>query len=302
VALVTSAALGLLDDKGVAQAEFPGSSGRIYFSGYRHATRLASYGIFSVAPNGKGLQRVTRGRDGVGSVNPFGTELAFQRYRGGLNRIFTVGLPKGQPHEVANSSKLWTGDLIPRFSGPEGRRIVYVSHAPDGHTGQIWVMRADGTHRRQLTHRHTDSEPTFTPDGKTIVFVRAPRNLGDHYEIFRMRSDGSHVRQLTSYRSNSSEWPDVSPNGKLIVFERSLRVYTMRINGHHQRPITPNPATHSGLCQGASFSPNGRKLVYACSGRRRPWHLVISKLDGSRRHSIGRAGLHPGGAIWAPAQ
>ncbi len=45
--------------------------------------------------------------------------------------------------------------------------------------GAIWVMRADDTGRRQITHPHggEDFDPSFSPDGKRIVF----RTSRGHY-------------------------------------------------------------------------------------------------------------------------
>jgi len=64
----------------------------------------------------------------------------------------------------------------------------------------------------QLTEDPTDTEPNFSPDGRTIAFARG----GDIYSV---RPDGSGQRQLTSGPEVDS-LPKVAPNGRYVVFER----------------------------------------------------------------------------------
>jgi Tol biopolymer transport system component len=64
---------------------------------------------------------------------------------------------------------------IPKWS-PDGRRIAFGASPifpgePGFHT-DIWIMRADGTHKRQLTRGGFDGEPVFSPDGRRIAFAR----------------------------------------------------------------------------------------------------------------------------------
>src|SRR5215213_4676584 len=61
----------------------------------------------------------------------------------------------------------------------------------------------------QLTEDPTDTEPNFSPDGRTIAFARG----GDIYSV---RPDGSGQRQLTSGPEVDS-LPKISPNGKYVV-------------------------------------------------------------------------------------
>jgi Tol biopolymer transport system component len=67
---------------------------------------------------------------------------------------------------------------IPRWS-PDGKQIAFVHLSPDV-TYSLWLVRADGTHAHAVTHAPCSSrycarevEPSWSPDGKRIVFVRA---------------------------------------------------------------------------------------------------------------------------------
>ena len=63
---------------------------------------------------------------------------------------------------------------------------------------QYFVIRPDGTGRRQITHfrkgTHVASA-SFAPSGRSIVFAKGPE--GGNVDLYKMRLDGSHVRRLT---------------------------------------------------------------------------------------------------------
>jgi len=80
--------------------------------------------------------------------------------------------------------------------------------------GGLFAVR-DGR-LNQLTEDPTDTEPAFSPDGRTIAFARG----GDLYSV---RPDGSGQRRLTSGPEVDSA-PVVAPNGKVVVFERRAAV------------------------------------------------------------------------------
>jgi len=107
----------------------------------------------------------------------------------------------------------------------------------------------------QLTEDPTDTEPNFSPDGRTIAFARG----GDIYSV---RPDGSGQRQLTSGPEVDS-LPKVSPNGRYVVFERRgalggpANLYTVGATGGGLRALTSSGDDHD-----AAFSPDGKAIVF----------------------------------------
>ena len=67
--------------------------------------------------------------------------------------------------------------------------------------GEIWVMRADGTHMRRLTNqRASDGNPAWSPDGSQIAFnSNRGGNLATFtgFGLFVMDADGLHQRRLS---------------------------------------------------------------------------------------------------------
>lgn len=124
--------------------------------------------------------------------------------------------------------------------------------------GGLYAVR--GGNLNQLTEDPADSEPAFSPDGRTIAFARG----GDLYSI---RPDGSGQRRLTSGAELDSA-PIVSPDGKRVVFERRAAaegpadLYTVRVLGGGLRALTSGRDDDHQ----ADFSPDGRAIVFARAG------------------------------------
>jgi len=120
--------------------------------------------------------------------------------------------------------------------------------------GGLFAVR-DG-HLNQLTEDPTDSEPAFSPDGRTIAFVRG----GDIYSV---RPDGSGQRRLSSGAGLDSA-PVVSPSGRVVVFERrdtaggQADLYTVGATGGGLRQLT----SAAGDDHSARFSPDGKSIVF----------------------------------------
>src|SRR5260370_15957221 len=57
--------------------------------------------------------------------------------------------------------------------------------------------------------------PAWRPDGQAVVVAVAPAD--QTFNLFEVAIDGSSMRQLT-HASGGATWPDVSADGKTIVF------------------------------------------------------------------------------------
>jgi TolB protein len=84
---------------------------------------------------------------------------------------------------------------------------------------ELMVGGADGKHSRQITNFGCASfAPTFTPDGKRIVFA-SNKNKCDsrEFDLFSIGFDGTGLEQVTDFGGFTS-FPEFSPDGKKLVF------------------------------------------------------------------------------------
>jgi serine/threonine protein kinase/Tol biopolymer transport system component len=96
---------------------------------------------------------------------------------------------------------------------PDGKLVV--GSTAGGH-GNLWVMNADGSDRRQITSgTEQDYYPAVSPDGR-VVFFTSVRN-GGIPNIWRVNMDGSNLKQLT-FGTAGGEHPYITPDGKRVIF------------------------------------------------------------------------------------
>jgi Tol biopolymer transport system component len=163
--------------------------------------------------------------------------------------VITVAVVGTRPAEAA-------------FPGENGR-ITFSSNR-DGDS-EIFTVRPDGTGEKQLTKNGLDDfAPSFSPDGKKIVFERDVL-LSDgsrDREIFVMNADSGEIRRLTFSSGFDSE-PTFSADGKKIAFnsdrdEVADEIYVMNADGTGVKRLTFNRDPDLSPV----FSPNGQKIAF----------------------------------------
>ena len=151
---------------------------------------------------------------------------------------------------------LFTAFAIPRCTGdcPTSQRLVYVRN------GDIYAMNTNGTELVQLTATGTNSEPTWSPDGRRIAFVRGTTAGSDYpSDVHIMDANGDNVRLFAPY-AQSPAW---SPDGKKLA-------YSALASGEFKIFIAPvdaaGPVIQVGFDRGynawPTWSPDGSKLAF----------------------------------------
>ena len=97
------------------------------------------------------------------------------------------------------------GDFEPELS-PDGRFVVFASRRTHRTAAtELFVIRSDGTGVRRLTRNAysrraytVDADPTWSPDGATVVFSRTFARTGrSSTDLFSVPAEGGPVRRLT---------------------------------------------------------------------------------------------------------
>ena len=164
---------------------------------------------------------------------------------------------------IAFTSDINTGKKLPTFVVES---LSGQGQPPAGSVMNIHVMDSDGRNIRQLTFgNYTDQRPTFSPDGKTITFVRLIRHLEKMIPtLWSVSTDGS--GQAAPIVLSGTGWayrPWYSRDGRTIYFftidEKSRhRIASVSVEGGDIEFLA---ADNEGRSHGPFVDSNGETLL-----------------------------------------
>ena len=199
--------------------------------------------------------------------------------------IFTISPAGGEPTRLTDNA---TADEEPSWSA-DGRRLAFVRTSVKPCRANVWTMRADGTHQRQVTHwLGSEWAPSFSPGGGRIVMTHGWDIAGD---IVIVRTDGTERVRLTS--GKQARDPVFSPDGRRIVFAgkptkaSEFGIWIMRRDGTHRRLLASNASGPDN--EHPDFSPDGSHIVYErClfAGHTCDTDNILMRSNGRRKHVI----------------
>ena len=159
---------------------------------------------------------------------------------------------------------------------PDGNQIAFTAtnSAANG-PYQLWIMDGDGNNQHLLLDddpSYADYVPSFSPDGRHIVFSRCgPINCA----IYRINRDGRDLKAITPFNSDRDifDWfPAYSPDGNTIAFTSYWRdglteaVYLMNADGSGIHSFTP-PALGGYT---PDWSPHAKSIAFATNDSNDP--------------------------------
>jgi TolB protein len=195
----------------------------------------ASYDIFTANPDGSDMKRLTEtpGYDAESVITEDGSRIIFTSVRNGDLDIYSMK-PDGTDVRQLTDEPGYDGGPWP---SPDGKLVAYRAHHPkpgpelDEYRSllaqalvrptemDLWIMDADGSHRRQLTHFAGASfGPSWHPDGKRIIFASNMDDpKGRNFDIYLINLDGSGLERITTNETFDA-FPMFSHDGKHLVF------------------------------------------------------------------------------------
>jgi TolB protein len=206
--------------------------------------------IVTMRPDGSDVFTVTHGSfDHFPAWAPGRRRIAFVRNF----RLFTV---KADGHGLRRLTSGSDSESSPSWS-PNGRLIAFdradrEDPELDRSLYDIFVVRPNGSGLRRLTHGEPYStDPTWSPDGRSIAFTRG-RNEGRQY-LYTMRADGTHLRRLSDVATINPAW---SPDGRYIVTDF---LYLVRVRDGKTTRIDNVPEDEGGE---PTWSADSRRVVF----------------------------------------
>jgi Tol biopolymer transport system component len=123
------------------------------------------------------------------------------------------------------------------FFSPDGKKIVYRGQHPTTPAEvadykalfaqglirpgnlQLWVMDADGSHKRQITHNGAANfGPFWHPDGKRIIFASNVANpKGRDFDLYLINEDGTGLERVT-WSPEFDGFPMFTSDGRKLVW------------------------------------------------------------------------------------
>jgi len=222
------------------------------------------------------------GEDRFPVWSPDGRYIAFYRHSEREDGIYVVpalGGPERRLHTSSLRTMPWCESLA---WSPDGKYLAYVDRRSDQQPATVSLLAVDNPDdSRPLTvsaGQTADYVPRFSPDGKTVAFLRLTHSYAR--DIFLVRTAGGQPKRLTfdNVLINGMDW---TPDGACIVFS-SERLGTSRLWKVPASGGQPEPLT---VGQGGAFWPSlsrdGRRLAYALADTNvNIWRYDVSRMAG----------------------
>jgi len=195
------------------------------------------YDIYSSTADGKDIKKLTDtpGYDAEATVSPNGKKIVFTSERDGDLELYSMDTNGKNVKRLTNEvgydgGAFFSRDskmIVYRGSHPTDTKLIerdkqYLKeHLVVPTTFEIWVMKADGSKKRQVTKLNAASfAPFFTPDGKKIIFctnyfASDPRKR--NFDLAMINVDGTGLERVT-FNETFDGFPMFSPDGKKLVF------------------------------------------------------------------------------------
>lgn len=190
-------------------------------------------------------------------VSPKGNKVIYEA----LGKLWLKTLPGGTPKRLTRAKGLF--ELFPQWSR-DGKKIVYTTW-DDQQQGSIRVVSArSGKGKTITTMPGKYVEPTFSPDGKTIVYRKARGGsiLSDTWSvnpgIYKIPAKGGEAKFITE----SGYMPQFGADNQRIYFiengEDKQLFNSIKLDGNKQREHYS-----SKLATEFKISPNGKFVAFA---------------------------------------
>ncbi len=189
---------------------------------------------------------------------------------------------------------------------PDGKTILFMGAKKETQPLEvsIWTAPIAGGEAKQITQSPSptqDRYPCWSPDGKSVAFLRYQPGPAPTPQIFVTPSNGGAARQITSDYSNaglgSIDW---SPDGKTIAyFSRDHTINLVPAEGGEHKVLLDMGSLDHNWYSDLAWSPDGDELAYTSAGR-----LMVLSLKSSHTREV-QTGVLENGARnfyidWSP--
>jgi tricorn protease len=231
----------------------------------------------------------------------------------GMNDLFRVSAEGGTPMQV--SADRYASEFFAAPS-PDGKTVAFTARGiaasqwwRKGHSHldecEIWLMRdaSPPAYERVTVGSAKEMWPMWSADGASIFYVSDRSGAQNIWT----KSLAGPPRQVTKFKDGRVLWPNISYDGKAIVFERNFAIWKLdTASGQASEvPITrrgapSGPAVEhlrlTDQIQELALSPDGKKVAFAVRGE----VFAASSKDGGDAARVTNSPSDESQIAWAP--
>jgi TolB protein len=241
-----------------------------------------------------------------------GKWIVFAKYDRDAMELHLLDLQTGNVSQLTNSGAV---NVEPRWS-PDDSRIAFVStqfnkrfhifvaHMNNGalsNLEQLTEERRSNVTRYYYSPFDHEIHPTWSPDGKEILFVTNRENIYGTGGFWRMKAErGAEPREIRYEETTWRARPDWASDGKRIIYSSYLgrnwhQIWIMTSEGGDPFPLTYGEYDNTA----PRWSPDTRKIAYI-SNRDGNTSLWVMDIPGGKQQQIKQANrklLKPSGVL-----
>ena len=150
---------------------------------------------------------------------------------------------------------------------PDGKQIVFAEFRPPDFLGQLWLMNSDGGNQHLLLSEadFDDERPSFTPDGRAVIFTRCRLDLADTCALYQIDVSGGGLTAITNFELGIVDLDGkYSADGTLAFISVARNGIFCAIYLGGDSPSGPSRITPAALwAHQSDWSPDGKKLAFS---------------------------------------
>jgi TolB protein len=211
------------------------------------------------------------------SLSPDGKSVIYAAFReADVYEIYEMDIATGNVIQLTDKLGILNAPEI----SPNGKFIVFKYTPANSEKNFIWIMDRNGENAHSILNA-TGWDPTWSPDGETILFAS---DRDGTIQLYSIRTNGDELKKISSLPAirGRSDW---SPDGQLIVTYSGepwrREVYIMNADGSNEHVLSPA----GGNSQGPSFSPDGQWVTFTSYfdhyGEDHGCEIYILRVDGT---------------------
>ena len=199
--------------------------------------------LFAIEPTGTNVEELAVVPGRAPTLSPDGKRLLYMAGTWTATVLTVADRDGSNPHAITDGSSVaWNAHW-----SPDGKRIAFTSRDEPKSELAIFVMNADGTARKQLTHVPAEEGgaqlPAWSPDGRSLAIQVNTRTLKNQAHVWIVDADTGAGRKLAAHdEAWLDEAPTWFPSGKGLAFQSNrtgrMEIWVMDADGKGPRQLT----------------------------------------------------------------